>query len=591
MKKVKHIIKNLGFMIRYSWQHARSRYFIAVATIIINTFQPLFTLLMPKHIIDELTYGKNWHKILYYIAILVGINLLVSIVRLIVSYVGGASKLRCNWEFEKNYGITCAQMNFSHLENSSTRDKINQAINNTNPVKFVDGTFTSFITTLLQLAGYTYIIFTLNPIIILMILFVIFLSSVINKRRQKLGYEYEPIFSKYARKFKYIMNCMIMFDFGKEVRINKASAWLGDKFRHEIDDYLNVLDKNLRSNLKLSIVDSIIAFAQTVMMYGYSVYKILIKSITVGSFSMYLGAITAFAGGFRDIMDKVVNLSMLSEHVDNYKEITSYITNNTETGMNINLEAQKQHEITFENVSFKYPNTENYVLKNISITVKAGEKLSVVGYNGAGKTTFIKLICRFYEPTEGRILYNGIDISKINKKQYMKLLSVVFQDYELFKFNIHDNIVFDDKENNEKIIDALNKSGLSEKISELELGINTPFTKEFDERGIEFSGGEGQKLACARAYYKDAPIIIFDEPTAALDPIAESSLYERFNNIIKNKTAIYISHRLASVRFCDKVAVFSGGEIVEYGTHEELFRKGEIYTDMFSKQSRFYVEK
>ncbi len=590
MKKLLHILKNIGFMFRYSWKQARSRYFVAITAIIINTVQPLFTLMMPKYIIDELTYGRRWDKVLRYISILVGINLLISIIRSVVGYVSGASKLRCSWKFEKNYGITCASMEYSSLENSSTRDKINQAINNTNPINFVDGTLTGFLTTLLQLAGYTYIIFTLNPLILLLILLIIFLSSFINRKRQKLGYDYEPVFSKYARKFNYLMNCMILFDFGKEVRINKASDWLTDKFSHEIDDYMKVLDKNLSGNLKLSIVDTVIAFVQMVVMYGYAVYKILANSITVGSFSVYLGAITAFTGGFRDIMDKVVGMGMLSKYVDDYKEITSFIKDDSDADIEIDIDAADRHEITFENVSFKYPNTEKYVLKNVSITINAGEKLSVVGYNGAGKTTFIKLICRFYEPTEGRILYNGIDISKINKKQYMKLLSVVFQDYALFYFNLCDNVVFDGEGDREKFADAIEKSGLREKIDGLKMGAYTPLTKEFDERGIEFSGGEGQKLACARAYYKDAPIIIFDEPTAALDPIAESALYERFNNIIENKTAIYISHRLASVRFCDKVAVFADGEIVEYGTHDELMEKGGIYTDMFNKQSQFYVE-
>ncbi|MBE6562922.1 MAG: ABC transporter ATP-binding protein [Ruminococcaceae bacterium] len=589
MKKIFHVLKNIGFMLRYSWKHARSRYFVAAVSILLDTFQPLFTLMMPKYIIDELTYGKDFDKVLFYIALLVGINLIVGVIRSAVSFIGGTSKLRCNHEFEKHYGVICADMEYSALESSSTRDEINKAINNTNPVRFIDGTLSGFLTTLFQLTGYTYIIFTLNPVIILIIIFIIFLSSLINKRRQKLGYDYESIFSKYERKFKYLMNCMITFDFGKEVRINKASWWLSEKFEGEIDVYLEILKENLKKNLKLNIIDTVIGFLQTVIMYGYAVYKILINAVTVGSFSVYLGAITAFTGGFTDITGKIMGLGLLSKYVDDYKKVTSKAASTDDGGICIDPRGSKSHEITFENVYFKYPNTENYVLKNINVTVKAGEKLSVVGYNGAGKTTFIKLICRLYEPTEGRILYNGIDVSKINKKSYMKLLSVVFQDYSLFYFTLRDNVVFD-KGDDKKFLDAIEKSGLHEKFGELELGEHTPLTKEFDPRGIEFSGGEGQKLACARAYYKDAPIIIFDEPTAALDPIAESALYERFNNIIENKTAVYISHRLASVRFCDKVAVFVGGEIAEYGTHDTLMEKNGIYRDMFEKQSGFYAE-
>jgi len=229
--------------------------------------------------------------------------------------------------------------------------------------------------------------------------------------------------------------------------------------------------------------------------------------------------------------------------------------------------------------------SDNIILHNNGVT----DNRTLSNFYTTEKNGILNNPFNFTTVRNQRILYNGIDVSKINKKSYMKLLSVVFQDYSLFYFTLRDNVVFD-KGDDKKFLDAIEKSGLHEKFGELELGEHTPLTKEFDPRGIEFSGGEGQKLACARAYYKDAPIIIFDEPTAALDPIAESALYERFNNIIENKTAVYISHRLASVRFCDKVAVFVGGEIAEYGTHDTLMEKNGIYRDMFEKQSGFYAE-
>lgn len=591
MAYLMNVIKNIRFMFGYSWRYAKSRYFIAMINIMLNTIQPLITLLMPKYIIDELTYDRRWKVVLMYIGLLVGINLLIFLIRSIVGYVSDTSRFKCSWEFGKYYGVICASMDYNTIENSSMRDKINQAINNTNPINFVDGTVVRFFTTVFQLIGYTYIIFTLNPIIIIFILLIIFISSLITKRRQKISYEYEPIFSKFSRKFNYLLNAMIRFDFGKEVRINKASTWLENKFSDEIDDYMKNFHKNLNGYLVLSIFDTIVGFFQTIAMYGYAAYKIMINSITVGSFSVYLGAITAFAGGIREIINSIISLDHLSKYVDDYKEINSYLTTDCKKDeVDIDIRNTHSHEIVFENVSFKYPNTDNYVLKNISIKIEAGKKLSIVGYNGAGKTTFIKLICRFYEPTEGRILYNGIDISTINKTQYMKLLSVVFQDYALIYFTIKDNIVFESEYSTDVLNNAIVKSGLQTKIDGLTMGLDTPLTKEFDDRGIEFSGGEGQKLACARAYYKNAPIIIFDEPTASLDPMAESALYERFNNIIENKTAVYISHRLASVRFCDNVAVFVNGEIVEYGTHEELINQNGVYAEMFNKQSQFYIK-
>ena len=202
----------------------------------------------------------------------------------------------------------------------------------------------------------------------------------------------------------------------------------------------------------------------------------------------------------------------------------------------------------------------------------------------------VKLLCRLYEPTEGCILYNGVDISVLKYDQYVSLLSVVFQDYNIYSMSVSENVCLAGNYDDEDILHALEQSGLSGKIKKLPCGLDTQVGREFDENGIEFSGGEGQKLACARAYYKDAPITILDEPTASLDPFAESQLYERFNNIIKNKTAIFISHRLASVKFCDKVVVFVNGEIVEYGTHLSLLSKKGVYAEMFEKQAESYLE-
>lgn len=202
---------------------------------------------------------------------------------------------------------------------------------------------------------------------------------------------------------------------------------------------------------------------------------------------------------------------------------------------------EERYTIEFKNVSFKYPNTEKFVLKDVSIKIESGTRLSIVGYNGAGKTTFIKLLCRLYKPTSGVIYLNGVDISTIDFDKYRDILAVVFQDYQLFSFSIKENIVLDSEYDESRVNEAIEKSGLKEKIESLSKGLNTSIGREFDEEGIEFSGGEGQKLACARAFYRNSPVVILDEPTASLDPVAESKLYERFNNIIGDKTAIYFS--------------------------------------------------
>lgn len=249
-----------------------------------------------------------------------------------------------------------------------------------------------------------------------------------------------------------------------------------------------------------------------------------------------------------------------------------------------------EFEFQFENVSFKYPGHDNYVLKNINLTIKNGMKLAVVGVNGAGKTTFIKLIMKLYEPTEGRILLNGVDIKEYNRQEYFKLFSPVFQNVECFAMPIYQNVSFADEENTDmdKVNAVLEQSGLKAKIDTYESGIHTNLLKIFDKKGIDLSGGEKQRLAMARALYKDGKVVILDEPTAALDALAEDRMYREFEDMIQNKTAIFISHRLGSTRFCDKIAMFEDGSVVEEGTHDELMKKDDKYAYMFRIQSQYY---
>jgi len=251
-----------------------------------------------------------------------------------------------------------------------------------------------------------------------------------------------------------------------------------------------------------------------------------------------------------------------------------------------------KYKFQFEDVSFCYNGSDTYALKNINLTLEAGKRLAVVGLNGAGKTTFIKLLCRLYEPTKGRILLNGIDIKTYDLVSYQALLSPVFQEINLFAFPLSENVSMKTPELTDKdlALTCLGLAGLSEKIESLPNGIQTEMLKVLHEDGIDLSGGEKQKMALARALYKDAPIIVLDEPTAALDALAEYKLYMDFDKMIGNKTSVYISHRLSSTRFCHAIAMFKGGEIIEYGTHDELLTKDGEYASMFAMQAKYYKD-
>lgn len=591
MKKIRHFIANMGFMFRRSWELARTTYFFITARAIISTVQPFAMLIMPKYILDELAGQKRVDVTLRYIGLYAAVIIFFNISNLLLNRFGAVQNIKTSHSVEMYNSSKFLYMDYSNFVNGQVRELAVRSVGQVNPQGFADGTVLGFFSNLFQLAGYTYIIASLHPIMIVFILIVIALNTLIGKKLNKIGYEYQPILSRFSHRYSYIFNKMVDFSIGKEVRINGASSWLKKKYDDETAEYMVKYKENQRKQSGLIILTMVIDLVQTVVIYGYCAYLAISGDITVGSFTVFLGAVTAFAGSFQDFIGRFTEFALLSQYVDDYKELLRLSAHEgAEKEVVSGAEPTKgKYDIEFANVSFKYPNTDRYVLHNVNIKIKAGERLSIVGYNGAGKSTFIKLICRLYEPTEGKILMGGVDISTIKLSDYREMLSVVFQDYYVFAMTIRENVVMSREFDKARVDDALEKSGLGERVALLEKGIESELWRAFDNEGVEFSGGENQKLACARAYYKNAPVVILDEPTASLDPIAETRLYERFNSIIGDKTSIYISHRLASVKFCDSIAVFEDGELVERGTHRELMDKDGMYADMFKKQAHYYV--
>lgn len=292
------------------------------------------------------------------------------------------------------------------------------------------------------------------------------------------------------------------------------------------------------------------------VMYLILGWRVISAGLSVGDFSMYLTSVGAFSNSVFSFFCGINSLLELGLFAREYRycfEMSDAVDSKA-----VESFPGFFHKIEFRAVAFRYPNTDRYILKDFNLTIQKGETLSIIGLNGAGKTTFVKLLCRFYTPTNGMILLDDMPIEKIPHAQYVQLISAVFQDFKLFAFNVAENIAVGEVDLN-KLSVCIKKSGLEQKINELPLGIDTPISREFDMNGIEFSGGDEQKLAIARAIYKDNPIVILDEPTSALDPIEEFEIYEKFHTLVHGKTAIYISHRLASARFTDKIAFFEGG--------------------------------
>ncbi len=588
---LKKFFSNMAFMFRRTWKYAKSKYFLMILDSVKSTVQPFVLLIIPKYILDELASERRvdvtLRYIAYYAAAVVGFNL----ISLIISRFGSDQSMKIDHRVAMDQHTKWLHMDYDKFENGRVRDLEARSVSAAEPRNFAEDKVLGFISNLIRLGGYTYIIMSLHPIMILFILTVIAANTLIARRSAKLGYEYTTAMTRLSRRFNYIFRTMVDFKVGKDVRINGADSWLKSKFEKESEEYIRDHRAQQRKLLGINTLSDIIGLIQTVVMYGYCGYLAISGGITVGSFTVFLGALTAFTGTFNEFVKRFPALGLLSKYIDDYREFLRCAEHEGKELENSDISALPEHcDIEFVNVSFKYPDTDRYVLKNINIKIKAGERLSIVGYNGAGKSTFIKLLCRFYKPTEGKILLGGVDISTYPLPEYRRRLAVVFQDYQLFYMSVRYNIVLNLEEDPERVRKALAESGILEKIEGLENGIDTSYGRILYYHSRDFSGGETQKIACARAYYRDSPIVILDEPTSALDPVAETQLYGRFNEIIGDKTAVYISHRLASVKFCDSIAVFADGELVERGTHAELMKKNGIYADMFTKQAHYYIE-
>ena len=377
---------------------------------------------------------------------------------------------------------------------------------------------------------------------------------------------------------------------GTDMHIFKLnSIFLAEFKKHMMRPrWIQVLESAMTSQ---AVGRHLLNFVMKIVVFIFTAAKAWIGVIGIGNFILYQGTVQKFVDAVSELG---LNIGELLDNNQYLEETFAYLEmpNNMYKGtLAVEKRDDIDYEIEFRDVSFKYPRSEEWVLRHVNMKFKIGDKLAIVGENGSGKTTFIKLLCRLYDPTEGKILLNGIDITRYRYDEYMSLFSVAFQDYSLFAFSIAQNVAASENIDEDRVASCLNRVGLGEKVAGLPNGIHTNISREYENDGVDFSGGEQQKIALARALYKDAPFMILDEPTAALDPIAEAEVYARFNDIASDKTSVFISHRLSSCKFCDEIAVFHKGHLVQLGSHDKLVaEKNGKYHELWNAQAQYYTE-
>lgn len=583
----------------------------SIAVSIVMAVMPFVNVWFTSKIIDLLDAGAKMNELVLYIGLAVSINLILFFVNYFLSDMYYMYRsLMYNKELQ-NISVKLFKMEYQRLENGDFKELVHKHSEAQDRVfsSFVQLSWMmrDFLSGLITLVISVVIIFPLlkigfkttgntffeKPVFLLTIFGAIAVMTgiilVIALKMNKMWFRASDEYSRLDRIFYYFLNMFSDYNTGKEIRLYKEQKLI----EHNATDKLltdgeRVLKKASMNSAKSS---SFIAVLGAVV--GFGIYLFIGVKGLYGLFG--IGSLVLYCGSFMQIINGIMKMAATFGKTEEMVPLVNYYFDimNTKDDMTYGskvLDLTDKFEIEFKNVSFRYPGAENDSLKNVNLTIHNGEHLAVVGRNGSGKTTFIKLMCRLYDVTEGEILINGENIKEYTEESLMHLYSVVFQDFKIFSTTLAQNISAGSDYNREKLFDALDKSNIKERVQKMENEENTYLYKDLDKTGVEISGGEAQKLALARALYKDSPIVILDEPTAALDPVAENEIYNRFHSFVNAKTAIYISHRLSSCIFCNRIAVFDKAELVQYGTHEELLEDKEgKYYELWNAQAQYYI--
>lgn len=596
-KENKSVPIKLKEVFSLAWNISPAYIILLVVNSLIGAAQILTNIILPKYLIDELVGNRDTKQVVLYTVAIICSNLLFGFLS---NYMTRSITIKNNYMNEKinqALGIKIMHVDYSYLENPyylDLKERASFACVNQSAVFNLIDYCAQLLKGIVTLVGVITVMLTLGPVLFAVcavtILVTIILMTTFSKYQVHFFSEIIPI----NRRYGYYLGLGFSEDsIQKDSRIYNMEPMLRARVEAYTDEFMAEFEKFYKKQGIMKGTINLIANLQAAITYGYVGLRVLTRrfgtQIGIGSFSMYVSASIQFTAAFKTLIENIVHMKQLLDYLDPFLELMQLPELKQEGQIPFEGEIE---EISFEHVCFTYPGSDKEVLSDISFTINRGEKISIVGLNGAGKTTLIKLICRLYHPTSGKIRINGNDIFDYDYESYTKKVAAVFQDYKLFAFTLRENITADDYNSqlDDKVNTIVEEVGLTEKISELPNGLDTLYGKVYDQEGIELSGGQAQKIAIARALYKDASLVIMDEPTSALDPLAEADIYQNFNQMVENKTAIYISHRMSSSVFCDRILVIDGGHVADFDTHQNLMKKGEsLYCELFKAQADNYV--
>lgn len=592
-----NMAQNSWFMIKLAWTSGEKKVIVlSLLSALFAVALNLINLYVSPTILSVVERQASVTELIVTIVVFVAALMLVSAAS---SYVNtntlyGRISVRCEIINLLNRKMaTTSYQNISDERFKTLKIKVQETIgSNRAATEAVWTTLTDLTTNIVGFAFYVVLMSSIQPLLLLAILATTVVSYFVSNRLSEWGYKHREEESEYSTQIYYLGRQSSDLTVAKDIRIFGLRSWLDDLYAKSMAAYTAFKRKEQGVYIWASVTDLVLTFLRNAIAYAYLIGLVIGNGLSVSEFLLFFGAVGGFTawvsgilGGFNTLHKQSLDISSVRECLE-FPEPFKF-----EDGEPIKTEENRLYEIRLENVSYRYPGADKDTLTNVNLTLHPGEKLAVVGLNGAGKTTLIKLICGFLDPTEGRILLDGKDIRDYNRRDYYKMFSAVFQEFSLLAGTIATNVAQDSEGfDMERVKDCVEKAGLRKKIESLKDGYDTYLNREVFEDAMLLSGGETQRLMLARALYKNAPFIVLDEPTAALDPIAESEMYQKYNEMTSGKSSIYISHRLASTRFCDRIIMIADGRIGEEGTHEELLKAGGKYAELYEVQSKYYKE-
>lgn len=588
-------MKTIWTFVKQVWKVSPAYVLLILLNGLIGGGKIILNMVLPMFLIDELTGGRDVKKLILFGACIVANNVIMTFITdSLQKYRDVKDEWVQNVMVEK-LGERIMNLEYSYLENTyylDLKERAIFAVQNQSAIVAIITLIANTVQGVITLAGLMVILFTLGPVLMTAIAIGVVLMILIVKAASGTMVALMNRIIPINRIFGYYAGVAADKPAQKDLRLYHMDKLVTEKIRQSNETTCDEFDVANRKMGLANGANGVITEFISAFTYGYvgirTISDMFGSRITLGSLTMYVSSAITFSSTIIQFGENLIGLWQNSQFLVPYQEFMALKEETIEDGgvpMDDIVET-----LEFRNVSFTYPKAEKPVLKNVSFAVKKGEKISIVGLNGAGKSTLVKLICRMYKADSGEILVNGRDIYDYDYLSYMNVISSVFQDYKLFNFTIEENISCRESGADENRVNYLiDEVGMREKIDTLPEGIHSRFGKEYDEDGVELSGGQGQKIAIARALYKKASMVILDEPASALDPIAEAEIYEKFNSLVEDKTAIYISHRMSSSVFCDRILIIDGGTVSDFDTHENLMKKTDsLYYKLFTSQAENY---